>query len=229
MMIGIIGAMDEEVFYIKQKMKNVEEVVYSNIIFYIGKLSDKDVVLVKSLIGKANSSMAATILVEKFSIDYVINIGSAGGLKSDAKISDLVIASHAMFHDVDVSCFGYEVGQVPDLPTKFECSAKLLDIASIAVSKIDLPYHIGLIISGDQFIHDEKQLLKLKENFNEAIAVEMEAASIALVMHHYDIPFIIMRSLSDIAGSNSNISFEEYLDTAAKNSSNAVEKMIELI
>ncbi len=228
-MIGIIGAMDEEVFYLKEKMEDVEEITSSNISFYKGKISGKDVVLVKSLIGKSNAAMSATILLEKFDIKYVINIGSAGGLKHDANISDLVIASHTMFHDVDVRCFGYEMGQVPHLPTQFECNQKLLEIAVKAMQKISKPYHIGLIVSGDQFIHNKEQLDILQKNIPNAIAVEMEAAAISLVMHHYNIPFIIIRSLSDVAGRDSNISFTEYLEIAAKNSSLAVEEMIKTI
>ncbi len=228
-MIGIIGAMDEEIKYIKEQMVDISKYTYSSIDFFVGNIGKKDIVLVKSLIGKANSAMAATILVEKFDINSVINIGSAGGLKDNCEISDIVIASDVLFHDVDVRCFGYEMGQVPNLPTKFTADSNLVKLAVESVAKVGLTSHIGLIISGDQFIHRKDQFDIIKENFPEAIASEMEAASIGLVMRHYKIPFVILRSLSDIAGTSSDISFDQYLDTAAKNSSKVLVEMLVMI
>jgi adenosylhomocysteine nucleosidase len=225
-MIAIIGAMDEEVAAIKKEINQLKENVIANIRFFEGTIHQKAVVLLQSGIGKVNASVSTTILFEHYPIEYVINIGTAGGIKQDCEVLDLVISTQVAYHDVNVTAFNYEWGQVPQLPLYFKSDSSLIDKAIPLLENDGVSYHLGLIVSGDQFIQNETQTHAIKAHFNEAVAVEMEAAAIAHVCHLYQKPFIIMRSLSDIAGKASNVSFDEYLEQASIQSSRLVKQLI---
>lgn len=228
-MIGIIGAMTEEIEIIKSTITDVKEKVISNIKFYQGSIHDKSVVLMQSGIGKVNASMSTTVLFEHFEIHYVINIGTAGGVKTNCEVLDIIISDKVSYHDVDVTAFNYEFGQVPQLPQYYYSDQKLIEASVDVFQKENLPYHQGLIVSGDSFINNEKQISEIIGHFHDVVAVEMEACAIAQVSYLYQKPFIIIRSLSDIAGKQSSLSFEQYLKSAAHNSSTYVLKLIEKI
>ncbi|ERJ13722.1 5'-methylthioadenosine/S-adenosylhomocysteine nucleosidase [Haloplasma contractile] len=226
-MIGIIGAMDQEVSVLRDKMENMTKKVIKAIEFYSGAINGKSVVLLKSGIGKVNASVATTILFEHYDIDLVINIGSAGGLKSEAMIGDIVISTEVAHHDVDVTVFNYEYGQVPHMPLFYKSEERLVELMEDILDGEGFNYHKGLIVSGDSFMNTERQLVNIRTHFRNVVAVEMEASAIAQVCHIYDQPFIILRSLSDIAGQESNISFEKYIMKAAENSSIYLEKLLD--
>ncbi len=226
-MIGIIGAMDEEVVVLKTKIDSLKESAYQSIQFYEGKMLGKEVVLMQSGIGKVNAAMSTTILFEHYDIDLVINIGTAGGVKDDCEVLDIVLSEKVCYHDVDVTAFRYQYGQVPDCPLYFESDKSLLSLAEKILSEENISYHKGLIVSGDSFIHEEKQLERIKQNFQSVTALEMEAAAIAQVCYLYQKPFLVLRSLSDIAGKASHISFDAYLKQSALNSSTFVLKLIQ--
>jgi adenosylhomocysteine nucleosidase len=225
-MIAIIGAMEQEVEAIKNRMNSVSEKRIAHTLFYEGILEGKSVVLSQSGIGKVNASVSTTLLFQHYDVDYVINIGTAGGIKADCNVLDLVISNQVGYHDVDVTGFNYSLGQVPGMPSFYESNQELIHKVKTILEKEHFPYHEGLIVSGDSFINRPDQIELIKKNFNEAIAVEMEAASIAQVCHVFKKPFIILRSLSDIAGKESNISFDAYLEQAAANSSRFIEALI---
>lgn len=225
-MLGIIGAMSEEVEFLKDRINNLKETRYNNIHFFEGNIDNKDVVLLQSGIGKVNASMSTTMMFEKYNIDYVINIGTAGGVISDAEVLDIVLSEKVAYHDVDVTAFNYEYGQVPNLPRFFNSDDKLLSSAEKILTLKQLPYHKGLIVSGDTFVSNDEQIKNIKKYFPDCIACEMEAAAIAHVCYLYKRPFIIIRSLSDIAGKKSHLSFAAYLKQAAFNSGNLVLKLI---
>ncbi len=228
MRIGIIGAMEEEVALLKKEMESFNETERAGCRFYEGQLHGKDVVVLQSGIGKVNAAMATTLLIQEFSPDRLINTGSAGGLDHRLKVGDLVISTEVRHHDVDVTAFNYEYGQVPGLPAAFQPDEELVQVAEKAAKSVqeDIQVVKGLIASGDSFMSDPARVETVRERFPNLQAVEMEAAAIAQVSFQFNLPFVIIRSLSDIAGKASNISFDQYLETAAKHSAELILTMI---
>jgi adenosylhomocysteine nucleosidase len=230
MKIAIIGAMEEEVTLLRDHIDHKEQTVVAGYEFTAGKMENAEVVLLKSGIGKVNAAMSTTILLEKFRPDVVINTGSAGGFHPDLNVGDVVISSEVRHHDVDVTAFGYEYGQVPQLPAAFTADEKLVQIAETAAKEIsDIQVVKGLIATGDSFMSDPTRVEFVRGKFDDLQAVEMEAAAIAQVSHQFQIPFVIIRSLSDIAGKESGVSFEQYLEKAAVNSANLVMKIVKAV
>lgn len=230
MKIGMIGAMEEEVTILRDKMEIEKVEVYGNCEYTIGKLNNKDVVLLRSGIGKVNAAMSTTILLEKYKPNYVINTGSAGGYDPNLEVGDVVISTEVCHHDVDVTAFGYEYGQVPKLPATFKADEKLIHLAVEGAKEINQFQVVkGLIATGDSFMDDPKRVEFVRGKFPELKAVEMEGAAIAQVCYQFNTPFVVIRSLSDIAGKQSNISFEQFIGKAALHSSQLVMKMVDTI
>ena len=227
MKIGIIGAMDEEIRILKEKMNNIETTIIAGCEFHQGDLNNKQVVLTKSGIGKVAAAVATTLLLEKFNPDTIINTGSAGGYDNALNVGDIVISTEVRFHDVDVTAFGYEIGQMAQLPAAFSAQKELITIAEQAAQSLtSLKTMTGLICTGDTFMANPQKAEIALNNFPTMAACEMEAAAIAQVCYQFNVPFVIIRSLSDIAGKKSELSFEQYLPIAAKNASILVENII---
>lgn len=227
MKAGIIGAMEPEVAILKEKLANCEASTHAGYTFYQGQLEGNDVVIVQSGIGKVAAALATAILIDKFQPDYVVNTGSAGGFESTLKVGDIVVSSEVRYHDVDVTAFGYEIGQLPANPAAFIPHKTLVAAAKEGIEKLDnINAMIGLITTGDTFMTKEEDITKARANFPTMAAVEMEGAAIAHTCHQFNVPFVIIRSLSDIAGKESPTSFDEYLETASINSSQLVINML---
>lgn len=223
MKIVIIGAMEQEITLLKAKISQCETSKLAHLTVFTGTINENWVCLVQCGIGKVASAAATAILIQAYSPDVVINTGSAGGFDPDLNIGDVVIATELLHHDVDITHFGYELGQVPQMPVCYKSDEKLVTIAKGVISTIsDISVKTGLVCSGDSFIGSDEAANKIKLNFPNMAAVEMEGAAIAQVCHLMDVPFIVIRSLSDIAGKTSTVSFESYLETAAKNSAELV-------
>ena len=229
MTIGIIGAMDEEIALLLENMSDKKEQTIANTLFVQGKLSGKDVVLLKSGIGKVNAAMATTIMHEHYSPAYVINTGSAGGFSNDLEVGDIVISNEVVHNDVDVTAFNYEYGQVPGMPAMFTADKSLIEKATLAVNELAVRSAVGIIATGDSFMADPERVEFVREKFPTMIAAEMEAAAVAQVCYQYDKPFVILRALSDIAGKDSSISFDSFLETAANNAAQIIMAMIRII
>lgn len=226
MTIGIIGAMDEEVALLIENISDKKEISVANCLFVTGKMGGKEVVLLKSGIGKVNAAMATTILHERFNPDYVINTGSAGGFSEDLEIGDIVVSSQVVHHDVDVTAFDYAYGQVPGMPAMFAADSKLVSLTTNAVRSLDVTSKEGIIATADTFMAEPNHVKRIKEKFPAMIAAEMEAAAVAQVCFQYNKPFVIIRALSDIAGKESSISFDAFIDKAAKNAATLIMKLI---
>ena len=195
-MIGIIGARDEEIYELKRIIDVKEEKKIYDVDFYIGTLNNKEVILVKSKIGKVASSFVTTLLINNFDIDYIINIGTCGAVNSKLKYLDIVVASKLIYHDADVRAFGYDFGQMAQCPKYFEVDKDLLERA-----KKFNNVHIGDVVSGDQFIDDAYNMKrKVDEYFKDydVLACDMESTSIAHVSYLANVPFIIIRTISDV-------------------------------
>lgn len=230
MKIAIIGAMDEEIELLREQIADKNEETVAGSVFITGTLYGKDVVLLRSGIGKVNAAMSTTILMERYQPDYIINTGSAGGYNPSLKIGDLVISNEVRHHDVDVTAFGYEYGQVPQLPAAFKANEALIRTAIEGAKKLPSIHAVtGLIATGDTFMSDPERVEFVRKTFKELQAVEMEGAAIAQVAHQYAIPFVVIRALSDIAGQESDISFDQFLETAAVNSANLVMEIVKLM
>lgn len=227
MKVAVIGAMEEEVTLLRENMdvERVDRIANSE--FTSGTFADKEMVLLKSGIGKVNAALTTAVLLEKYKPDYVINTGSAGGFDPKLNIGDLVISTEVRHHDVDATAFGYVYGQVPQMPEGFKADEKLIAIAAEAVEVLeDIQSVEGLIGTGDSFMSDSERVAFVREMFPSIQAAEMEGAAIAQVAYQFDVPFVVIRSLSDIAGQSSEVSFEQFIDTAAVNSAKLVMEII---
>nr|WP_284700637.1 5'-methylthioadenosine/adenosylhomocysteine nucleosidase [Thermoanaerobacterium sp. R66] len=228
--IGFIGAMEEEVELLKEAIVNEFTINRADMDFFSGILNGVDAVVVKSGIGKVNAAIATQILISEFKVDCIINTGVAGGLKKGINVGDIVISSDAIEHDFDTTAFGDELGVIPRMKTSvFKADEYLIDVAYKAANdNIDGKAYIGRIVSGDKFISSKDEALKLGKLFN-ALAVEMEGAAIAHTSYLNNIPFVIIRSISDNADGNAAKDFSQFVKEAAIVSSNIVKEMINLI
>lgn len=223
MKIAVIGAMEQEVEALRLAIENPTTTVIANSEFTEGTYAGHEVVLLKSGIGKVNAAMSTTILLQHFNPDAVINTGSAGGFDAELEVGAVVISDEVRHHDVDVTAFGYEMGQVPQLPAAFTTDTKLRKLAEEAVAELGKhQFATGLIATGDSFMNDPVRVENVRTHFPHMKAAEMEAAAVAQVCHQFDVPFVVIRALSDIAGKESSISFDEFLPTAAKHSTQIV-------
>jgi adenosylhomocysteine nucleosidase len=227
MKIAIIGAMEEEVTLLRDNIDEQTQETVAGCEFTFGKMHGADVILLRSGIGKVNAAMSTTLLLEKYKPDCIINTGSAGGFNPDLNVGDAVISTEVRHHDVDVTAFGYEYGQVPQLPAAFLADQKLMAVAEGSASEMDQFQVVkGLIVTGDSFMEDPVRVEFVRTKFDNLQAVEMEAAAIAQVAYRFEVPFVIIRSLSDIAGKESEVSFDQFIDKAAHNSATLVMKMV---
>lgn len=227
MRIGIIGAMEEEVELLREKMEIKEQREIANCEFVVGKLNGVDIVLSKSGIGKVNAAISTTLMIQMYSPDYIINTGSAGGFHTELSVGDIVVSTEVRYNDVEATVFGYEFGQVPGMPAFYKPDDRLVEIAEKCVKKIGLHVVKGLIVSGDSFISNEEQVHLIRKKFNDPYCSEMEAGAIAQVCHQFQCPFVIIRSLSDIAGKDAKMSYDQFLEKASVHSAKMVMYMLE--
>lgn len=215
--------MEQEVELLRDALQNTKTETIANSEYTTGTYEGKDVVLLKSGIGKVNAAMSTTILLEKFNPKVVINTGSAGGFDAALKVGDIVISDEVRHHDVDVTAFGYEIGQMAGMPAAYKSDENLMEVAKQAVKEVgEHNYSVGLICSGDVFMSNPERVEAVRKDFPTMKAVEMEAAAVAQVCHQFNTPFVVIRALSDIAGQESSMSFDEFLPVAAKHSTEIV-------
>lgn len=215
--------MEQEVELLRDALQNTQTETIANSEYTTGTYEGKEVVLLKSGIGKVNAAMSTTILLEKFNPKVVINTGSAGGFDAALKVGDIVISDEVRHHDVDVTAFGYEIGQMAGMPAAYKSDEQLMEVAKQAVKEVgEHNYSVGLICSGDVFMSNPARVEAVRKDFPSMKAVEMEAAAVAQVCHQFETPFVVIRALSDIAGQESSMSFDEFLPVAAKHSTEIV-------
>ncbi|MGX2957912.1 5'-methylthioadenosine/adenosylhomocysteine nucleosidase [Peribacillus sp. JNUCC 23] len=226
--IGIIGAMKEEVAILHEKMKIESTETVAGMEFYKGTLDGENIVLVQSGVGKVNAAACTQVLVDHFGVDYLINSGVAGGLGPDVTVGDIVISTDAVQHDVDITALGEDPGVISRMDTSiFTADEKLIQLAQSSVEGLSEDIHVfqGRIASGDQFIASAEQKAEINEIFSP-YAVEMEGAAIAHVAHLNDVPFVIIRAISDDAGGEADVKYEDFVKMAAENASKMIEQMI---
>ena len=229
MKIGIIAAMPEELVYLIQHLENVKEETVLGNSYHTGNIGSVELVLVESGIGKVMSAMSVAILADHFKVDAVINTGSAGALAADIEVGDVVIADKLAYHDVDVTAFGYEYGQMAQQPLYFETDKKFVSLIQESLSKLDQKWHLGLIVTGDSFVAGEDKIVAIKKHFPQVLAVEMEGAAIAQAAHALNLPFLVVRAMSDNANHEASISFDEFIVESGRRSAQALLTLLKSI
>lgn len=226
--IGIIGAMELEVEELKSKMQTKQVVEKAGMKFFEGTLNGKEVVIVQSGIGKVNAGMCTQILVDKFEIDAVINTGVAGSLRAEINIGDIVVSTDACEHDMDVRPLGYELGIIPQMKTSFFEADKTLIKAACEVCREvnpDIDVYEGRVVSGDQSISDNAVKETLINTFHGSCA-EMEGAAIAHAAYLNEVPYVVIRAISDKADGSAQMDYPEFERAAAKHSAKLVETLV---
>ena len=219
-MLGIIGAMDVEVAKLKEKLENVEIITKAGMEFNKGTFEGKDVVIVRSGIGKVNAGICTQILVDLFNVSAIINTGIAGSLKNEINIGDIVISTDALQHDVDATNFGYELGFIPQMKVKsFEADKNLIALAKDCCHSAlpEIGVFEGRVVSGDQFIADKAKKDYISENF-QGFCTEMEGAAIAQAAYLNDVPFVVIRAISDKADDSASMDYPTFEAMAVENS-----------
>ncbi|STV45546.1 5'-methylthioadenosine nucleosidase [Klebsiella pneumoniae] len=228
MKIGIIGAMEEEVTLLRDKIENRQTITIGGSEIYTGQLHGVDVALLKSGIGKVAAAMGATLLLERCQPDVIINTGSAGGLASTLKVGDIVVSDEARYHDADVTAFGYEYGQLPGCPAGFKADEKLVAAAESCIKALDLNAVRGLIVSGDAFINGSVGLAKIRHNFPQAIrrgnGSDRHRPRLAITLRFPSWWFALSPTWPS---QQSHLSFEEFLAVAARQSTLMVENLVQ--
>ncbi|MCI5880423.1 MAG: 5'-methylthioadenosine/adenosylhomocysteine nucleosidase [Lachnospiraceae bacterium] len=229
--IGIIGAMDLEVEHLKSEMQISRIVDKAGMEFYTGTLKGVDVVIVRSGIGKVNAGLCAQILADVFQVTHIINTGVAGSLNAKLDIGDILISRDALYHDVDVRIFGYQLGEVPQMGCReFKADKAMIEAAVSSCKEVnpDIHVEVGRILSGDQFISDKAKKETLIADF-QGDCTEMEGAAIAHSAYLNKIPFVIIRAISDKADDSAEMDYPTFEREAAKHSAKLVEHMITLL
>ncbi len=227
-MIGILCAMREELEPILEYVEVKEVIDYGRNKYYLARFQNKDLVLAYSKIGKVNSATTATIMIEKFNARKVLFSGVAGAVDEDLKIGDLIIATKTCQHDIDLTVFGYEPGFVPESKVYFDCDKGLNDIAKSVAKKLDIKLKEGIIASGDQFIHNKEKKEWIKKTFN-ASAIEMEGGAVGNVCWTLDVPFFMLRAISDTAEEGAGVDFDKFLEESSKVSAKFLVEMLKEI
>ena len=228
--IAIIGAMDSEIANLKSMLENTEEIKIAGITYYKGKLHGKDVVLLKSGVGKVNAAVATTIAIERFNIEKIIFTGVAGSGNPNYNIADIVISKNLIEHDFDtrdidgdyitVLVEGYNDNYYP-------ADEALIELAKSSAEKVitNSKVYVDTIATGDQFVGNNEKVKQIHDKF-KAGAIEMEGASVAHTALMYKTPFVVIRSLSDKADSDAEVDYPKFVIQASDNSAKIVSEMI---
>ena len=223
--LAIMGAMEEEIEPLLAYFDKVNVVEYANNKYYEVNYNGLDIVIAYSKIGKVFASLTASTMIEKFGCDTLLFSGVAGGINPKLKIGDLIIADKLCQHDLDITAFGHPHGYVPGGKVFVETSKELRDVAIKVAKENDLKVIEGIIATGDQFVHSTQRKEFIENTFN-ADALEMEGASVAVVCDALNVPFFILRAISDTADMDAGFDFDEFLKSSAKNSADYLIKIV---
>ena len=225
-MIGIIGAMAVEVDAIKALAKDIRITTISNIEFTQGTINKKEVVIARCGIGKVFAGICAEIMILNFKPEYILNVGVAGALSENLDVASIAISQSLVQHDMDTSPLGDPLGMISGINViNIEADQNIVKKVEETVKEVGLKYEIGVIASGDQFVSSKERKDWIKKQFN-AIACEMEGAAIAQVAYVNQVPFCVIRAISDKADGSSGVDFFEFTKIAVKNSVEVINKLI---
>ncbi len=223
--LAIMGAMQEEIEPLLAHFKDVNVVEYANNKFYEVSYNGLEIVIAYSKIGKVFASLTASTMIEKFGCNTLLFSGVAGGINPKLQIGDLIIADKLCQHDLDITAFGHPHGFVPGGKVFVETTKELRDMAIKVANENNLKVIEGTIATGDQFVHSNERKQFIENTFN-ADALEMEGASVAVVCDALNVPFFILRAISDTADMDAGFDFDEFLKSSAKNSADYLIKIV---
>jgi adenosylhomocysteine/aminodeoxyfutalosine nucleosidase len=226
MKIAIMGAMREEIDPLLDVLNDFKEEEFAGNIYYEASYKGLDLVIAYSKIGKVFSTLTATTMIERFGAEKLLFTGVAGGINPALKVGDLIAATKLCKHDVDIVAFGHPYGFIPEGKLFIQSDNKLLEIAKDVAKEIGKPLLEGIIATGDQFVANEEKKEWIQKTYN-ADALEMEGASVAVVCDALNVPFFILRAISDVADMDAGFSFDEFLESSAKESAQYIFKMLD--
>ncbi|MDA3908141.1 MAG: 5'-methylthioadenosine/adenosylhomocysteine nucleosidase [Sulfurimonas sp.] len=226
MKIAIMGAMPEEVAPILEKLGTYKTTKYADNEYYEASYKGIDVVVAYSKIGKVFSTLTATTMIQHFNCSVLLFSGVAGGINPSLKIGDLIVATKLCQHDLDITAFGHPMGFVPGGSVFVEADKGLIELSKEVATELNKNVIEGIIATGDQFVHDENIKANIVKHFN-ADALEMEGGSVAVVCKSLDVPFFILRAISDTADTDASFSFDEFMESSAIISAEFIMKMVQ--
>lgn len=244
--IGVIGAEQQEIDLLLEKISITGNYEYAGMPFYEGEIYGTPVVVARCGVGKVNAAMCVQVLSIRFGVSCIINSGSAGGTDNRLSVLDMVVSTDVVFHDVDVQVFGYAPGQVPGTKSPFFTADSAMRKSALKVfSLLDESFFAGLgedcasvsgkrlpamvegrIASGDIFVSDAGLRRNIISRFSPA-CVEMEGAAVAQACSANGIPFLILRCVSDLAGDDAGMPYQEFSRRASIISAAVVLGMLE--
>ncbi len=217
-MLGIIGAMDIEVSKLVETMETAETARMAGITFHKGKLSGCDVVVARSGVGKVCAAVCAQLMISQFGADAIVNTGVAGGIMSDLRQCDLVVADAFIQHDIDTTALGDPMGYVSELGVvEMVCSRRLSNV----LCDISSQARRGQIATGDQFIADHDKAVRIAQEFGAA-ACDMEGGAIAQVCMMNKVKFAAVRCISDNADGSAGMDYSSFAPKAAECCANLI-------
>lgn len=226
MKIAIMGAMSEEIAPILKKLESYNVVEYAGNKYYLSEYNGVELIIAYSKIGKVFSTLTAATMIEHFGATVLLFSGVAGAISEDLRVGDLIVATKLAQHDLDITAFGHPFGYVPEGSVYVDTDAKLIELSKQVAVEMKKDIKEGIIATGDQFVANEERKNFIGKTFN-ADALEMEGASVAVVCNALNIPFFILRSISDAADMDASFSFDEFLITSAAQSAEFVMKMVD--
>lgn len=229
-MIGIIGAMQEEIDLLLANLQDAVEMNRSGIRYHIGTLHGRKVAICKSGVGKVNAAIYTQVMIDRFEVNKIIFTGVAGALDPELNIGDIVISSGAQQHDMDVTALGFPPGVIPyEETSEWPADAELVQLAKEAGEKAAPGrVKIGKVLSGDQFVADREKVRQLRETFGGA-CTEMEGAAVAQACALNGIPYVVIRSMSDKADGSASVNFAEFTIEASNRSYAIVDEMLKAL
>ncbi len=228
MTIGIMGAMVEEIEPLLEFFKEYEMIEYAKNKYYKTKYNGHDIVIAYSKIGKVFASLTATVMIEKFGVEKLLFSGVAGAIENSLNIGDLIVAKGLVQHDLDITAFGHPYGFVPEGEVCILADEELQKISKDVAKELGINLKEGIIATGDQFVASSERKNWIEETF-QAHALEMEGASVAVVCDALDVPFFVLRAISDSADMDAGFDFDEFLKSSAKVSADFIVKMVDKI
>jgi len=226
MNIAIMGAMPEEIAPLLEKVGEYKMTEYAGNKYYEATYAGHNLVIAYSKIGKVFSTLTATTMLQKFGAEILLFSGVAGAINPKLKIGNLIAATKLCQHDLDITAFGHPHGYVPEGKQFVEADAALVAKAKEVAAEMNLDLMEGTIATGDQFVADPVRNKWIGDTFG-ADALEMEGASVACVCDAMNVPFFILRAISDAADMDASFSFDEFLESSAIESANFIIKMVE--
>ncbi|MBR3318446.1 MAG: 5'-methylthioadenosine/adenosylhomocysteine nucleosidase [Atopobiaceae bacterium] len=226
--IGIIGAMESEISHLRENLTEKKRDVIAGMEFFSGKLGTHEVIVVVCGVGKVNAALCANVLSLRFNVSHVINTGVAGSLDARINIGDIVVSTDAVEHDFDVVALGYDAGEIPGMGVvAFEADSALREAMVAAVREVapEVSVFEGRVASGDQFVSTREQKERIESEF-AGLCCEMEGAAIAHACHLANVPFVIVRAISDKADGSSHVDYRTFVREAANRSARIVEAFV---